>query len=81
MSASKSSVAALLAAWDSAESPTAPLTSVQRDAIGAISKKETDDAGTAEDITGLLIRSVLPKRRRSQSPYSMAMINYFKAEY
>lgn len=52
MLATKTSVAALLAAWDSAESPSAPITSAQRDAIDAISAKETDEAGTAEDITG-----------------------------
>ena len=59
MSASKSSVAALLAAWDSAESPSAPLTSAQRDAINAISTKDPDDAVTAEDITGLPSRSIM----------------------
>ena len=52
MTASKSSAAALLAAWDSAESPSAPLTSAQRDAIDAIKSKEGEDAGTAEDIPG-----------------------------
>ena len=52
MTASKSSAAALLAAWDSAESPSAPLTSAQRDAIDALKSKEGEDAGTAEDIPG-----------------------------
>ena len=52
MTSSKSSAAALLAAWDSAESPSAPLTSAQRDAIDALKSKEGEDAGTAEDIPG-----------------------------
>ena len=63
MTASKSSVAALLAAWDSAESPSAPITSLQREAIDAISAKETDDTGTAEDITGLPTFTIESNRR------------------
>ena len=54
MLTSKASPAALLAAWDSADYPSAPLTPGQRAAINAISSYETDTE-TAEDPTGIYI--------------------------